>query len=249
MSIDAFVSTHSFIPYSIMRIWSMSSHLNRLRPSMAFSRLSVFLTVTTGVATGCAAWSAWSSSQAAHATLELAQLERRDRIEASDTAEYQKLEKVLSDGVRLQMDAAFRTRFDAIISQQASLSANALAVYRAGVAHRPDVLPRERDDIRSHLVDWYFGPVHQMTQLNFRNKGPEAAFGSGLIHAPTYLYLIMWRLGTCAESSKDLQGYLARYNRDVRMARGCGTEHIKATAEKQMLGPEEAAELFSQVQL
>ena len=132
-----------------------------------------------------------------------------------------------------------------ITSAHASLSENALAVYRAGVAHEPT--QEEADEIRSHLVDWYFGPVHQMTQLNFRNKGPEAAFGAGLIHAPTYLYLIMWRLGTCPESRQDLPAYIARYNREVKMARACGTNHLKEAAEKQMLGPEEAGSLFGQV--
>ena len=162
-----------------------------------------------------------------------------------DTAEYQKLEAILSDGARLRVDAAFRARFATITSAHASLSENALAVYRAGVAHEPT--QEEADEIRSHLVDWYFGPVHLMTQLNFRNKGPEAAFGAGLIHAPTYLYLIMWRLGTCPESRQDLPAYIARYNREVRMARACGTDHLKEAAEKQMLGLVEAASLFGQV--
>lgn len=210
------------------------------------------------------AWSAWqareaadkahqaaeNSHQAAEATLALAKLERSDRIEAADTADYQRLEKELEDPTRLHMDKKYRKLFAGMTSPSAPLGENAFRVFLAGLecSHEHRVMDEEAN---RHLFDFYLGPVHKMVQLGFRNKGPEAAFGVDLEAAPTFLYLFMWRMGTSTNDDvtwkSSIPCLLARYNRTAGMARSCKTESIRQIAEQQLLSNEEATALFDRV--
>jgi hypothetical protein len=184
------------------------------------------------------AWAAWSSSHAANATLTLAREERAARIEREDTIDYHQLSAELRNPDRLRVDKQLRTRFKAFTSPQATLVANARSIYQAGRKHG-----KEDEEATRHLNEWYFGPVHKMVQLGFRNKGPEAAFGVDLAAAPTLLYLCMWTMGTTGDGV-DHRALLDHYNRTAGMARRCKTEYVRLQAEKQLLGKEEATALF-----
>lgn len=228
--------------------WRRSNHTHVQLLPMSSEHLWKWLAAASAVASAVAAVGSW---RAANATLRMAEEERRDRIERVDTEAFQKLEVELRNPKYVNVDRAMRLRFQALVKSDATLADNALRVY-AEATQRAQSHPQRDEEANALLTEWYFVAVHRMVQLGFRNEGPVAAFGNQLEAASTFLYLIMWRIGSSvyaseAERRTDILALCDIYNRTAGMARRCKTEHIRVMAERELLSKEAATALFERL--